>query len=780
MNALFRVIGYWAIGMGAVSAVLQTAAAVTPETIYIYNLSTGTSERNALMASLSGIVARTTAEVGMGYQSSDPLGDPEFWIDRYIADNPDIHKVWQGNAEWFINQFKDHLNGYVVYDANSLNEATSVAGALGGIMVDQSLLSGSVGTVLNALGMKQLADVRGRDSTWVYDNYHALLNKDKIFRQQPQFSYQLRSLAVKEGGMVFDNTGPVRDTFLAGQNDHSLVYGWGYNNDESEFFRSASQHNLMAVPADHLRSAAAPSAWSVDVPNQPAHTPLDTPTQAGKHYVAFVMSDGDNVQWLTNDFARSSRWFGSPHRGQFDFTFDLSPELINVNPVALKYFYDQAAGDEHQTFFVTPGGQGINYPSQVPDIQGFMDATVAAMAAVDHNIISVLDDTPNLAALQQMVERPEVLGLMLKTGAAYAGQNGAIHWHEGKPIVSVKYTLWDGFDTPQGIVSALNTAPTDPFNDQGSYTIVNVHPWSTSLAGGGLGDPMSNVNAIVKNLNPSVEVVTLEELIVHLRNNFGATVSPLARRNLVANGSFEVLDSNNPSRPANWFYGGGTALAQGDDAEGNGQYAAAITQLNSDWRSEDFEVLAEDRLIFEFDFKFDGAVPEGSGFRGDARFFTQSETTGGTFVGEVTTFVDAAQYTAGQWHSITVDVVVPAGATVGDVRFSTFFGPFAGGQVLIDNVRLLQPVEPGDFNGDGTVDAQDLQIWQAAYGVSDAADANGDGTSDGRDLLIWQRNFRHATNAKIQQHAVPEPDCLPCFLAGVIGLSAYGRGLAVQ
>ncbi|HUZ06148.1 MAG TPA: hypothetical protein VMV89_01530, partial [Candidatus Paceibacterota bacterium] len=57
-----------------------------------------------------------------------------------------------------------------------------------------------------------------------------------------------------------------------------------------------------------------------------------------------------------------------------------------------------------------------------------------------------------------------------------------------------------------------------------SYTIVVVHAWSTlGPTGTGSGNPMSNLNQLVQWLDPTkVKVVTLEELMVHLRNNFGA------------------------------------------------------------------------------------------------------------------------------------------------------------------------------------------------------------------------------------------------------------------
>jgi hypothetical protein len=51
---------------------------------------------------------------------------------------------------------------------------------------------------------------------------------------------------------------------------------------------------------------------------------------------------------------------------------------------------------------------------------------------------------------------------------------------------------------------------------------------------------------------------------------------------------------------------------------------------------------------------------------------------------------------------------------------------------------------PADFNGNGSVGASDLPIWQASYGTNAGADADGDGDTDGRDFLLWQRTFGQA------------------------------------
>ncbi len=491
-----------------------------PSTIYAFDLGCASNAINTLMASLAGIVARTSPEVMLGYRTAAPPNDPEFWLTQYVANNPGASVVWQTNPTWYIDRYKSHLSGYVVYDANSINQATSVAGARGALMVDQMLLAGPVGTALSAAGLSQVEDVRGLSSDWVYDTYAGQFNRDMIFRQQPSFGPQLRSLAVLNSGFVFNETDATRDRYMAAQNDHSLVLGWGYNNNETEFFSSASANNLMGVPANHLLSAAAPSRWSAAIPPQAASPPEDLSTDANAHYVAFVMSDGDNVQWLNNDFARNPRWFGSPHRGNFPFTFDMSPAMADVNPTALRYFYEQAALDAGNTLFVTAGGHGLNYPSQTPDIEGFLDATIPAMTAVHQDIVSVLDLTYDKSKLNAIARRPEIKGVMFKTNAdAYKGHHGAIYWHGDKPIASVRYSLWDGFDTPNGLVTALNAAPRAATSDRRSYSIVNVHPWSNSTEGGGLGDPMSNVASIVSQLDPAVKVVTLCDFFQHLTQN---------------------------------------------------------------------------------------------------------------------------------------------------------------------------------------------------------------------------------------------------------------------
>jgi arabinogalactan endo-1,4-beta-galactosidase len=89
----------------------------------------------------------------------------------------------------------------------------------------------------------------------------------------------------------------------------------------------------------------------------------------------------------------------------------------------------------------------------------------------------------------------------------------------------------------------------------------------------------------------------------------------------------------------------------------------------------------------------------------------------------------------------------------------------------IDAFAGLNPLPtPGDFNGDGVVDGEDLAAWQSAFGevgAGLAADGDDDGNVDGADFLLWQQALS-AMPANAPSAAIPEPSTHAfaiCFLA---------------
>ena len=87
------------------------------------------------------------------------------------------------------------------------------------------------------------------------------------------------------------------------------------------------------------------------------------------------------------------------------------------------------------------------------------------------------------------------------------------------------------------------------------------------------------------------------------------------------------------------------------------------------------------------------------------------------------------------------------------------------------------PPLPGDANGDGTVDINDLTIVLAHYGQTgmtwSQGEFTGDGTVDINDLTIVLANYNKTAGSSGSLAAVPEPSSLACLAAGVVGVLAW-------
>jgi hypothetical protein len=83
---------------------------------------------------------------------------------------------------------------------------------------------------------------------------------------------------------------------------------------------------------------------------------------------------------------------------------------------------------------------------------------------------------------------------------------------------------------------------------------------------------------------------------------------------------------------------------------------------------------------------------------------------------------------------------------------------------------------PGDFNGDGAVDAADLTQWQGDFGLNAESDADNDGDSDGADFLAWQRRLG-AGSLTSSGAAIPEPTALALAATAFLSLSRARRRL---
>ena len=115
--------------------------------------------------------------------------------------------------------------------------------------------------------------------------------------------------------------------------------------------------------------------------------------------------------------------------------------------------------------------------------------------------------------------------------------------------------------------------------------------------------------------------------------------------------------------------------------------------------------------------------------------------------------------TDGTLQEVAIDPTITTGTRKFLTELDLAFLRDIGHTTIVPNLTST----PGDFNGDGDVDAGDLLTWRNSYAVNANGTADSDNDTDGRDFLIWQRNY----TGSITITAVPEPASAILFLTAV-------------
>ena len=129
----------------------------------------------------------------------------------------------------------------------------------------------------------------------------------------------------------------------------------------------------------------------------------------------------------------------------------------------------------------------------------------------------------------------------------------------------------------------------------------------------------------------------------------------------------------------------------------------------------------------------------------------------------------AADPLGGAWTSVTL-----SGAQLQLPAFSQM--------ILIDPATCQNCLSAaGDYDGNGLVNAQDYQIWRAAYGTTTtAADGNRNGIVDAGDYLIWRKQLAPVaggTGVEAITAAIPEPGSSALVVLAILWIAAHRNGM---
>lgn len=471
-----------------------------------------------LAQTLSGLVAYQASLRGEGELLW--LGTPdnpsyEEWLRRYVRYQGVTQTEGPKDLWELVGQYHRGgvVKGYILYKADaagrdlysgrpvnaSVNVATSLCPVLSGVAVEESMASKA-----EVQGLRLLLDVRDRAETWAYDQYGPRLSKDVVGLQDPR-SAIVRDAIVAMNAVTVSGVGPLYDRVLSEAREGSPVLGWGIGM-EDEITAPSTRNGLFQTATN----------WCVNLPVlSSGRTGLDYPvgrfdrlsgssevTDKDARYVSFIMSDGDNVQWLMLNFClgqEAKQYWACPDRGRMPMGWTVpAMDLLQLCPYTLDYLHQTATAKDDMVLL----GGGYYYPDLFGAARDGSDIlarharrTGKYMRAC--GISSLLinaqkwDSPEAMGAYHTYAdEMADLGGIFVIQYAPYTGGKGAIRWIRSKggrsvPVVTARNAIWAGRGnhpnegTPGRVASLLNrwaespvTAPEDRF------AWVIVHCWS--------------------------------------------------------------------------------------------------------------------------------------------------------------------------------------------------------------------------------------------------------------------------------------------------------------
>eukprot|EP01083_Nonionella_stella_P143438 445892_1 len=512
--------------IGHLSVHICNGVPMNPITLYPINCSQLSGNEIFLGESISGLYALHTKQPSLW------LGIPS-WSDSLMW----LNAVKQGYGNNIIyNTSFQSLNGIISLTNYLLSDNPSfeVNGYLKANLKNESIhyalslafhykaLIATDDVTENALkspplNLKLLRDfTTERNSTYLsifneFVSYSGNINDFIIFQHLSKYQY-LSDFVIASKSFIFytDNMeSPVVHAIFSilSQSNKARLLGWGAS--EGDLVGTSSKYNISVVASDFSENLSQFYLLNNTKQTKPLNVAAKRSIKVEQyHYVTFLFTDGDNLQWLQNGFFHSD-WYGSDLRGQFPVSWTISGSVQEMAPIVYNTIMNNATGND--SFAMAPSGYGYEIIEDCNDIASFGLNTAASIANSDNILqnINVIDDWNNATGygpnINAMLDNGDgrMKSILYYFGEAYCGGNGNIFWYKNYPIITGKQALWSGHNDYQQLAAKLNSYPVDPSKDVG-YSLIPVHVWSQNMA---------NVSKCIGLLDNTVKVVGIDDFV---------------------------------------------------------------------------------------------------------------------------------------------------------------------------------------------------------------------------------------------------------------------------
>ena len=500
------------------------------------------------VSALQGLLARSsTSQIFtlVGANDSHDVGGGAMWLKLSgVANTPcgceaSPQAFWSWVSSMWPNSGSS-AKQYVLYNlsanAASVNSANSLAGICTSLPVDVSDQANAA-----AAGFTSKVDASNLTTQALITTYGQASNPcgnklatNVAVELDPRSVYAggPRDYATMNNALVFfDVKGgavPNLTSALGYVQAPSPIMGWGDpdTNGELSYVSPTGAAGDFYIAGDWARNLSVLSGLASVTPPKPAPTPAaaaapapqspsPSPAASGKaagtppRSATFLMSDGDNLQWLLNR-GNSPNWWGSSVRGTVQIGWSMSPSLYYLAPTAWNYYVDTVTAADN--FYTGPSGIGYTFGNVTNNSQAFnsqlADVNSFAGAANMPDVALFGDnDWDNTAYLGGALGQSSVAGGFY---FEYAGwitpmSNQSTKTFSGKPMIPANEYL--DSNTTQTVINDLCSSTS---KNNGIYAIY-VNAWGNN------NSPMSLIqgvqSGVAKTCPASVNFVAPQQLV---------------------------------------------------------------------------------------------------------------------------------------------------------------------------------------------------------------------------------------------------------------------------
>lgn len=426
-----------------------------------------------LMQSVAGLAAKSVNE-GHGDElvwiASDNV-DNEEWGRRFRAKHPAM-AIRATLAPWaLVERFVQRgiVKGYILYRYDrsasigtgklrpgmdlSANIATSVAGILDGVMVDESLEAEA-----KQRGLQLLIDVRGKTQQWCFETFKDRFTRRMLLAMDPKMAAPRDYAIAHRAFAVFTHDEPL-PAALAWLEAPAAILGW-IGGDEFKATRLATIHGHYQTATSLCLNLPVlmAGAQEAPAPRLPRFDPRTIDWTDERSTVSMFTSDGDNVLFFSNGFFRNSPYFWStPARGKVPFAWSAPlAHLVQLCPQPLEYALETRTPND---WFVEWHG-GYYYPdlfaTERPNrwelLATHARRTWAMMQRSGANMIGFniryYDKPDALKAYETIIgETDGLLAVLAFQYSPYNAGAGRVFWFRDKrgievPVITLRYQVW--------------------------------------------------------------------------------------------------------------------------------------------------------------------------------------------------------------------------------------------------------------------------------------------------------------------------------------------------